>query len=277
MTTPVFFNPTQFPAVRSYYGIFPNEPIYDGSYIPINRQEPIVGMDLDDILQKILRSYSKSQHILIVSHGSTNGLALPWQKRSASGLMSAAMEEMIRNLKGESSDSETVKILGFVSEKKFRSFKENLIKVRKLNIKHVLFRSCDTGANPDTLLKLKFIFGSKIISAPKLKTVFGIINYGQPRSDLASWNLFIRNNPKAKIFGKRPNRFAYSSRIVNSQQIQFNAFAESHIGAKSWVETNMVKGNYQLGEIPYQGMIDPSTNSVIFSGQSSFKSQLGHI
>ena len=70
------------PDAPAYYRLFRTEPVLPFATIHIGSQKSLSGMTTSILLENIIENVEKNQDILIVSHGTADGLSIPIQKNS---------------------------------------------------------------------------------------------------------------------------------------------------------------------------------------------------
>lgn len=268
-----FIDSTQ-PNAPEYYRKFQKEPVLPSETISVGSPICLSNMTTSILLENIINNVEKYNDILIVSHGTADGLSIPIHKNSEAKLQTNALD-VLQNYESGKVNADDVAPRLYFSKPEFLQFWELVKKVRNLKINRVELRCCLVGCNVNTLEKLKSFFGSASCSAPTDLDVFGTINPGQPGPDAI--RKLLKKCPKAKITGNPPHRFALDVGIMG----EFNAAADSKTAIDNWISFHLPGGSkvkFSGQPIPVHG-IYPSRGAerIIWAGEKAYRRFLAKV
>ncbi len=259
MNLVAYIDSSAHPNAKSYYRMFPYEPIPKIKDAQVRPTIPIPNMTVESLLKKILMRRKKN--ILIVAHGTTDGLSLPIVKSSdirlqlkaedpgappLTSTVPGALKILLDNQNQKLSDADAAKKL-YMKPNAFTKLKELIKNVQTMKLNHVELRSCNTGKNPAALKALKEFFGASSLCAPTEADVYISLNFGKPTKNKDDWNAWVKENHKPIIEGAPPNRFAYALPILRSN---LNVLAESRKAVLVWIKKHFPRGKYKGGDMP---------------------------
>jgi hypothetical protein len=273
-----FIDTRAHPSADNYFAMFPNEPVLDTGSIKIDTIKKLPGMTVEDLLQSIKRNTKKGVDILIVCHGTDMGPDLPLTPKSAHAailLQQNVLKELKKYGDGSSTPDNTAGRMK-MSQATFAAFWRLVQDVQGLALNRVEFRSCNVGANNDTLNLLKWFFGSKILGGPTTLDAYTLIDPGKPTSDAATWKNWLEKYDKAKQFGSKPNRFALYVEIVPS--LKTAAITESRQAVQDWIKLHLpTGGTYRDGKFISHGVTNNQATDIIWAGESGYRGYLSKV
>ena len=271
MSSIAFVDTKAHPTADNFYGLFPNEPIPGkGNFVHLNKIIPLSGMSLESLLKGMIKNVKKNGSILTVSHGTDAGMSISiGSSRNNIQLESRVLTVFESNREGETSDKEAALRLK-LTDSAFSALKRDVDAVRKLELKRVDIRACNTGSNEFTMSRLQTFFNCDRLSAPKILDVFGPVPFGKISADERVWKSWLTKHKGAKIFGTRPNRFAIDYKVEVA--VALSVLAESQQAINDWVASHLPKGNYKKGPLFYHGFTNAS--SIVFAGEPGYRDKL---
>jgi len=170
------------PAAAAYYRQAKKEPIAPSGDLAVTSIVPLdKKASVEDLLKLIAKKTPRGGDILIVSHGTDDGLILHWTAGNRSDLDKDTINAFLDSSK---SNADKVKVLQLKDEKTLKRLQGVWQTVQKLQLGRVEFRSCHVGQFDATLGALRRFFGAKIAGAPDLEDAYAPL--GNPESD-ADW------------------------------------------------------------------------------------------
>jgi hypothetical protein len=168
------------PFAPPWYRSDPVEPIGNNSKIVVKDVTVLEDMTLESIMDTIINA--KEKEILVVSHGWSEGLALPLMK--GRGITGGAQRQQIFPLSADRAFDDgpiktpiiSVKDVAdhaHLSEQQVTALRAKMNQIRSLGLDHVAFRACDMGQSTDSLQAFRNFLGAKSVSAPKLQDSYG--------------------------------------------------------------------------------------------------------
>ena len=271
MSSIAFVDTKAHPTADKFYRLFPNEPIPGkGNFAHIGKIVPLGDMSVEALLKGIIKNVKKNGSILTVSHGTDAGLSISiGASRNKILLESRVLTLLESNREGETSDAEAARRLK-LSESAFSALKRDIDAVRKLELKRVDVRACNTGSNEFTMSRLRKFFNCHKLSAPKILDVFGPVPFGKISADERVWKSWLTKHKGAKIFGTKPNRFAIDYKVEVA--VALSVLAESQQAINDWVAAHLPKGNYKKGPLFYHGFTNAA--SIVFAGEPGYRDKL---
>jgi len=165
------------PSAPPWYRAGPVEPLGNKSHIVVSDVVVQRAMTLESIMDTIIERNQKE--VVIVCHGSSEGLAIPFVLGSSVGAESANISRLSadRVLKNREGMNTPITPDGGMSRQisatRIKSLREKMNQVRGIGLDHLAFRNCDMGRSLDTLDAFRLLFGAKSLSAPRLKDSYG--------------------------------------------------------------------------------------------------------
>jgi hypothetical protein len=165
------------PSAPPWYRASPAEPIGNKSKIVVTDVVVQRAMTLESIMDTIIERNQKQ--VVIVCHGSAEGLAIPFVLGSSVGAESSnisrlSADRVLKNRDGNNTPITPDSGMSHqISEKRLKSLRVKMNQVRGIGLDHVAFRNCFMGKSLDTLDGFRLLFGAKSLSAPKLKDSYG--------------------------------------------------------------------------------------------------------
>ena len=262
------------PHAGPFYNKFCWEPVLPSGNIQIGSQKALPEMTVQGLLETITKEAGTSQDILIVCHGTTDGLSIPIHKKSEAKLQKNALEVLRDYESGKLKEEEVADRLYFSSKPDFLRFWDLIKDLRKLKLNRVELRSCLVGKSMKTLKMLKVFFGSSSCSAPTALDIFGTLNptgrYGP------AYNIELKKKFRdTKVTGIPPNRFALAVSICH----QFSVAAESQKAIDNWVSTHLPGPSIQVrGQFPVHGVTPTfGKEKIIWAGEKAYRTFLAKV
>lgn len=165
------------PSAPPWYRTDPVEPIGNKSQIRVSDVVIQRAMTLESIMDTIIER--KQKQVVIVCHGSSEGLAVPFVHGSSVGAESSNISRLSADRVFKTRDGINTPIFPDdamsrqISGERIKSLRVKMNQVRDIGLDHVAFRNCDMGRSIDTLDGFRILFGAKSLSAPKLKDSYG--------------------------------------------------------------------------------------------------------
>ncbi len=277
--------PKGHPHALPWYRTNPLEPIDGSSVIAVKDAMVTDVMTLEAILDAMLANQDATE-IVIVSHGSGVGLAIP----VSPGARSGAEAQIILALSADRSREEVeygtkiktpiksvkdVADLTMLTEDKVNILRTKMNQVQKMNLKHVAFRACNMGGNKDTMVAFRNFFGAASVSAPRLfdsygkfapAIVGGLEDWAKAKRR-KGYHISIDNDV---AFGIK-NTHNFIVYTIESAATSKDAF-------KDWVADHIADGAWGSEGVIYHGMVAehaaPTEPIVYFVQDTEFKNQL---
>lgn len=165
------------PSAPPWYDAHPAEPLGNKSKIVVTDVVVQRAMTLESIMDTIIERNQKQ--VVIVCHGSSEGLAIPFVHGSSVGAESSNISRLSADRVFKNRDGHNTPITrddGMshqISEKAIKGLRVKMNQIRDIGLDHVAFRNCDMGRSVATLDEFRLLFGAKSLSAPKLKDSYG--------------------------------------------------------------------------------------------------------
>jgi hypothetical protein len=226
------------PQANAYFRMFPREPLARSGMAEVRFIDPVRHWSLDRLLTAIAREPAGSD-IMIVSHGASGGLSIQLGG-SIAGLGQDTMNAFGQVERGELNDADIGSIFIGMLPAAVRSLVAIAQAVRRLRLGLVVFRSCNLGAHPEILEKLRGFLGANAVCAPTLFDFFGFVDVGNPTTDQTVWSRWQSRHPDAVVYGERGNSFALE---IRNDHETF-AMADSWSAVTSWVGQHLPPGTY---------------------------------
>ena len=165
------------PSAPPWYRASPAEPIGNKSKIVVTDVVVQRAMTLESIMDTIIERNQKQ--VVIVCHGSPEGLAIPFVLGSSVGAESSnisrlSADRVLKNRDGNNTPITPDDGMSHqISQERIKSLRVKMNQVRGIGLDHVAFRNCDMGKSLDTLDGFRLLFGAQSLSAPKLTDSYG--------------------------------------------------------------------------------------------------------
>lgn len=249
MGTTAFVVTKDQPRASQYYQTFPSEPVLPGGFLEVDVVVPIESVDVFKLLTAIANRSTKN--VLIVSHGTGGGLAIPLTSKTKKTLGEDETDVLNQYVDGSIKDKEAASRLELRPDDVLE-LKRAILNVRRLRIDRLVMRACIVGTFLESLRNLRLLFGAKIACAPRELEAFGRIDPGAPAS-ASAFAEFVKS-PSVIVEGNAPNRFAWS--VITMGDVKFEAKAESRSAVTDWISRHFPKGKYRgSGPIPFQALL----------------------
>jgi hypothetical protein len=175
------------PHAPLWYRTSPVEPIGNKSTISVDATTVIEDITLEGILDAII-SAKGTKEVVIVSHGSGDGLAFPITAKSTAGAEKAIIYPLSADKVGvevsdngtksqtpKRTDKDVADMLG-LTEAQVTAFRVKMNQVRTMKLKHVAFRACNMGISKEAMQAFRNFFGAASVSAPKDFDAYGMFS-----------------------------------------------------------------------------------------------------
>jgi|SRR5581483_2195926 len=245
------------PHAPLWYKSNPVEPIGRKSSVSVEDSILIEEITLDAILDQILAS--KAAEVIIVNHGSGDGLALPLLKGSTAGAQKEVMVFVAADVSREEGEPGGIRVktpiksdkdvadLTRLSEAQVKALRVKMNQVRARKLKHVAFRACNMGIHKDTLEAFRNFFGAGSVSAPTQFDSYGIFTpaIGDHLDDWVKakrkggYQISVDGNV---AFGTKAtdNPLVYSIVSKSTSDDAFSAWMKKHISDAGWKTTGVI-------------------------------------
>lgn len=263
--------PRGHPSAPPWYGTDPVEPIGNKSQIVVNDVDVQNAMTLESIMDTIIERNQKQ--VVIVCHGSPEGLAIPFVLGSSVGAESPnisrlSADRVLKNREGM--NTPIIPDDGMsrqISARQIRGLRVKMNQVRDIGLDHVAFRNCDLGKSMDTLEAFRLFFGAKSLSAPKLKDSYGTFTPVINR-EIKSW-VDARRKDGFRVWIDRGVAFGMRlARTIAQTEYAIVCRAPDIETFRAWVRAHISNSLSDTLSVVYHGMEDryvaDSTAPVIY-------------
>lgn len=268
------------PAAPPYFAQFPKEPIpkSSGDFITVQKVKELKDDKLTTLLDGIINSVKPGGDLLIISHGTPNGLHVVISRKGV--LLQAAALRVIRaGLEGRLDDADVTQRLMLDNAKSWTQLKGLIKRVQDLKLNRVDLRACNVGKAVDVLQQLQAFFNCAVCCAPKASDVYGAVTIafpGKVKNPSADWDAWIKAHPGATLLGQPPQRFGLYYKIIDETKMTVEVKADSHDAVINWMKRNLPPGHadsYRGGPLFYHGLT-PDLKSIIFAGDERYRDYL---
>jgi hypothetical protein len=279
--------PKGHPHAPLWYRSSPVEPIGGSSNITVKDVQILEKITLESILDTILANKGTTE-ILVVSHGSGSGLAIPIREGSTAGAERPVMVSLAADHPGEEVGFDGTKMktptisdksvadLTMLPEPQVKALRTKMNQVRSMKLKHLAFRACNMGINKDTMQAFRDFFGAASLSAPTQFDSYAKFAPGI-HAGVEDWAKMKRKHgyhisiDGDVAFGIRSTETPIVYTIV--------AEAASKDAFKAWVKKHIVDGGWGSGGVVYHGMValhpaSPTAPIVYFVRDTDFVSRI---
>jgi hypothetical protein len=273
------------PSAAPWYKAAPVEPVGNKSTIKVDNVVEIENLTIEKILDKLIELKSPDE-VVIVAHGSSEGLAIPLMHGASAGAEKASIRAIAQDHETEEDDGlggryklpamsvKRAASITTLSEANVTALRQKMSKVRARKLKHVAFRSCDMGASRETMGLFRMLFGAASVSAPDVYDSYGHFNPGNPEPKLAAWVKAQKNNNFYVIV---EDKVAFGIRWGRGISYQIVFAGETADAIKAWVKKH-IRDDYSSGGVVYHGQAvtpgGPNAPGILFVRDAAF---IGHI
>jgi hypothetical protein len=276
--------PKGHPHALPWYRSNPLEPIDGSSVIAVKDAMVTDVMTLEALLDAILANQGTTE-ILIVSHGSGAGLAIPVRPGARSGaeaqvILALAADrsreevEYGTKIKTPIKSDKDVADLTMLTEDKVSTLRMKMNQVQKMNLKHAAFRACNMGINKDTMVAFRNFFGAASVSAPRLFDSYGKF----APAILGGLEDWAKAKRKKGYHISIDDDVAFGIKKTDNFIYTIEAAATSKDAFKDWVANHIADGAWGSEGVIYHGMVAehaaPTEPIVYFVQDTEFKNQL---
>ncbi len=266
-----FIHASEFPAAAPFYAIHPTEPIVSAGALKVIASTKLTRMTAVDLLQSMVQQRKKLEggNVLIVGHGTDQGMSMPLAPGSASRLQNNALGVLFKNESRGVADAQAARQL-FVSPATLQRLKVLAATVRALGLQRVEARACTVGAEQATLENLRRFFGARVFGGPKVFDVFG----GFPRQRPGSAKAFEKwyQDRGAKVEGPPGKRIAFT--LFDDGRIREFA-VESADALRIWAAAKFPTGQPKpRGAVHYHALLE--NWQPVFPNEPRFRQLLAH-
>ncbi len=292
MSTVAFSVRTVHPHAAPFYNLFPQEPIPGGpnAFVTITKVVELPDNRVLTLLAAIRQHVTeKGSSIIVVSHGTEEGISLTLGRERGSGppLDARRLIHLRANLLGQKDDIETANLMELGTYAAARNpggvadlvaLKEALAPVRALKLARVDLRACVTGRRLNTLKMLQFFFDADLCCAPRDWDTFGPVPFADITTNPASWRKFKEAHPNAMTVGTGAERFALDYKVMADEyKVMLAAIASSQAAIDTWVKNHLPPNNrYKGGSLFYHGLT-PDQKTIIFAGEGTYRDHLAAV
>jgi hypothetical protein len=278
--------PKGHPHAPLWYRTSPVEPIGGSSVITVKDVQILDRMTLEAILDVIVANQGTSE-VLIVSHGTGGGLAIPVRQGARSGADAIVVRTLAANRSREDvgwdgtktkapiiSDEAAAEI-AILHEDQVRQLRAKMNQVQNMKLKHVAFRACNMGVEKATMHVFREFFGATSVSAPIL-----LDSYGKFAPEIhGSLEAWAKKKKKDGYHISIDEGVAYGiNRAPHSIEYLIRASAASKDVFKKWVAKHIAEGAWGSGGVIYHAMVvshaAPTEPIIYFVRDVEFISQI---
>lgn len=244
-------------------------------------------LTLEKIFDKLIE-LKGTKDVLIVAHGSNEGLSIPLMHGSSGGAQGPSIGAIARDhateeeaelgggkMKMPAMSVKRAAEITTLSEANVTTLRQKMNKVRAMRLKHVAFRSCDMGASRDTMRIFRMLFGAGSVSAPDVYDSYGAFGTGHLQTNLSGWvaaqkkerfYVIVETFAKGKVaFGIRP--------VPRSISYQIAFAGETQDAITAWVKQH-IRDDFESGRVVYHGQAvtpdSPTAPSILFVKDAAF-------
>ncbi len=269
-----FIDQSGHPTAGAYYTLFPDEPVLPSGTVHCRTVKELSAMTVSSLLEAILAS--KAENVLISCHGNPKGLSIPLIEGTDIELGSFVSELLAQWRDGKQSEEVMVNTLKWDTWplRPLAAFQDRVKQIGKRKLGRVELRSCNTGADVDTLKNLRQFFNCKSLTAPTVLDGYAPIDPGSPTISPGDWSEFRKKHPVRLEEGSPPDRFAIAHRVSPGNKLTFSAITESPKGLRNFIDGHfVVPKTFRAGPpIPGHALIPPG--KAIFPADSEYVSHL---
>lgn len=266
-----FVRVDQHPAAVAFYKDFaPEEPIAPSGVMKVATVHKLTSAAgtayqlLKAILAKVTK---KNSEILIVTHGTDEGLMLPLTTGNSTYLERDPIEIYLDTSISRADKRKKLQ----VTEAQLKLLEGVVQKVQKLALKRVELRACHVGQNVKTLEALRDFFGAKAAGAPDLQDAYTTT----PRPFTGKSNSWWTTNASANVETmSRGSRVGYTLFGVTDVSFRFQWAVDTVDAQKEWVATHFPLGKRVARPPSIHGMLDPGGTQLIFPGDADYSTHL---
>jgi hypothetical protein len=247
-----------------WYHTNPLEPISASDSITVDQMKVLDGMTLDSLLDAMIASTAKE--MIVVNHGSTEGLAL--QAYRGSGLIFAdrtVLTVLAEDHRQEVTLPDGTKVaMPVLTDEQVRplinapdlatvtNLRKKMNQVRAKKLKHLAFRACSMGSSTDTLDAFVMFFGCESISAPVIEDMYGTFPT-EVTDDLDGWVKALRTKAKfhVSVYDKV---VAFATKWAHGVHYQLRCAGTSTGELDSWVKKHIISGSVDPKKVVFHGM-----------------------
>lgn len=281
--------PKGHPHAPIWYHTSPVEPIGNKSSVSVEDVTVLEKITLDSILDTIIAS-KKTTEVVLVSHGSGSGLAIPLLQGSTAGAERSVILVLSADRPGEEVGFDGTKMktptksdkdvaeLTRLAEQQVKALRAKMNQVRSMKLKHVAFRACSMGISKDSLQAFRNLFGAESVSAPKEFDSYG--NFSPSiGGDVEAW---AKAKRKDGYHISIDGQVAFGVKATDSPLVYtIVSRADSKDAFRAWVRTHIVDGGWGPKGVFYHGMMalhpaSPTSPIIYFVRDADFVSRIVH-
>jgi hypothetical protein len=277
------------PHAPPWYKSSPVEPIGNKSTISVKDVTLLEKITLEAVLDQIIASKGTTE-VVLVSHGSGSGLALPLRDGSTAGAEREVIFALSADRPGEdvgidgTTKIKTPKIsekavadLTRLAESQVTTLRTKMNQVRSMKLKHVAFRACNMGISPETMQAFRTFFGAASVSAPKEFDSYGKFS-PSIGGDVEAWAKAKRKNAYQISID---DQVAFGTKNTENPLVYtIEARGASKDAFRAWVRKHIVDGGWGPDGVIFHGVkaLHPLSNSpsVYFVRDAEFISGIVH-
>lgn len=270
------------PSAPAFYRMFPFEPVRRDTEIRIDRVQGIVNMNLEALLAGIVQHVPAGSDLIVVSHGTEMGLAMPLFPSGSNGVRAdsnimAALDDSTQ------SDSATAPIL-MTTEARVRALRDAVAQVKALRLRCVELRACNTGNRLEAMRAIRSFFGSVTLGAPDIRDSYAMLDAGRPVADSGFWQRWLRTHTRNHVY-EVPNHgrvgLATEGGGLGDHTFRLSALVDSQDSLSFWADVYLSRMHairYQRGVLPIHALFDTAgAFPLIFPGDDDYVPHLQHV
>ena len=269
-----FIDRSGHPTAGDFYKTFPDEPVLPSGTVHVSKVTGLAAMTVSSLLEAILDSGHES--VLISCHGNPKGLSIPLIEGVDTELGSFAAELLAQWREGKHTEAVMENSLEWDKWKlrPLADFQDRVKRMGKRKLRRVELRSCNTGANLETLKNLRLFFNCKSLTAPDVLDGYAPIDPGSATSSSQAWSDFRKKHPVRVDEGSAPNRFAVAQKVGKDNKLTFFAITESSRAFRNFVDRHfVVPESLKMGaRVPGHVLIPPG--KLVFPADSAYRKHL---
>ncbi len=201
---------------------------YTGKTIRVDSFQQVDGMNLESLCDRIVRDAIIPGNVMVICHGSENGLTLPIVKGGTSCQIGAEAVKML--LSSRTSEAAYYFNMSTSQGNVIERVQEKLRAVHRKQLNHLAIRACSVGQNAQNLEQLIRLFGAKSGSALKMRVFCAKIVRIKVTSDQR-----VFSNSGWKVYNERPFRIAFLTSGGEVGNIHFD-FVETAVESPEAVD-----------------------------------------
>ena len=276
------------PHAPLWYRTSPVEPVGNKSSVTVEGVALLEKITLEGILDAVLAS--KSDEIVVVCHGSGDGLAIPVLPGARSGSVQEVVQSLAIDQPGEEnvdgmklktpaiSDAKAAQV-AMLSEAQVKALRAKMNAVRAMKLKHVAFRACNMGIRTETMKAFRSFFGAASVSAPKEFDAYGDFSpsIGEQLDD------WVKSKRKAGFQISVEGSVAFGTRATdNATVFDIVARATTKDAFRAWVNKHVAEGAWGTKGVVFHGVkvlhpLGTNAASVLFVRDAGFVAGLVHV